>query len=469
VSQFNPTRRDFIKAAGLSIGAAALTQQQAAAQANQPNIIFILADDLGYGDLGCYGQERIQTPNIDRMAAQGMRFTQCYAGSTVCAPSRSVLMQGLHTGHCHIRGNKRVPLEPQHLTAAEYLKNAGYTTGLIGKWGLGNEGTTGTPNKQGFDYFFGYLDQGHAHNYYPGYLWRNDEKVDMPGNDTIDEYTAGTKGTWTPNAFTQESLDFIEQNQDGPFFLYHATIIPHAANESGRHYGNETGEGMPVPSNEKYADEDWPLPQKNHAAMITELDDHVGAILDKLEELGIADNTLVIFSSDNGPHKEGGVIPEYFDSNGAMRGIKRDLYEGGIRVPGIAWWPGTVPADTTSDHIWAFWDLFPTWAELAGLEAPSNLDGISIAPTLRGNPDAQEEHEYLYWEFHEGGFKQAVRAGDWKAVRLNPDKAVELYNLAEDVSEENNVAEKYPDVTARLTGYIENARTPSEHWPGGRR
>lgn len=450
-------------AAGAALGSAGANRAQA--QDRPPNIVFILADDLGYGDLQCYGQEKILTPRLDQMAAEGMRFTQCYSGSTVCAPSRCALMTGLHTGHCRVRGNKRVPLLPEDRTMAEMLKEAGYATGLVGKWGLGNEDTTGIPTKQGFDYFFGYLDQQHAHNYYPEYLWRNEEKVTLEGNKEGAPFAAVEKAKWSPNLFQEEALSFIEDHQDEPFFLYYATTIPHAANESGRFHGNETGEGMHLPDDKPYSGKDWPQPQKNHAAMITRLDAQVGEVLDKLRELGIAENTLVIFTSDNGTHKEGGAIPEFFDSSGPLRGIKRDLYEGGIRVPGIAWWPGAVEAGAVSDHTWAFWDVPATACELAGISAASGADGVSFAPTLKGDASKQAEPEYLYWEFHEGGYKRAIRQGNWKAVLLNDDP-IELYNLEEDLGEQKNLAASNPDRAAAMLKIIENARTPSEHWPG---
>ncbi len=465
------TRRELLAAA--MAGGAALTLGERvpvrAAARRKPNIIFVLADDLGYGDLGCYGQERIQTPHIDRMAAEGMRFTDCYAGCTVCAPSRSVLMTGLHTGHTRVRGNHgrdgdRVPLAPEDTTVAELLQQQGYATGLVGKWGLGDAGTTGHPNRKGFDYFYGYLDQRHAHNYYPEHLWRNEEEVQLPGNEEPAPFVHGGKGSYVPELLRDEALSFVDRHRETPFFLYWAMIRPHAANESGGHYGPETGEGMPVPTDAPYAEETWPEAQKNHAAMITQMDADVGLLFDKLETLGIAQDTLVIFTSDNGPHKEGGADPEFFGSRGGLRGIKRDLYEGGIRVPGIAWQPGTVPAGATSRLPWAFWDFLPTAAAAAGANVSADLDGISILPTLQGRFGDQRPHDNLYWEFHERGFAQAVRMGHWKAVRPGADAGIELYDLAQDVGEEHNLADKHPALVAEAQRLFEAERTTSEHW-----
>ena len=433
-----------------------LTCGPAMAQApRRPNIIFILADDLGYGDLGCYGQQKIKTPHLDRMAAQGTRFTQAYAGSTVCAPSRCALMTGLHTGHCRVRGNARVPLTPQDVTVAALLKAAGYVTGLVGKWGLGEPGSTGVPTRQGFDYFFGYLNQHHAHNYYPDHLYRNEEKVPLPGN-VFNDNVATKKVTYSHDLFTQEALAFVEKHQAQPFFLYLAYTIPHANNEAGK-------QGMEVPSDEPYSKEPWPQQQRNHAAMITRLDRDVGRLLEKLRELGLDEHTVVFFTSDNGPHREGGNDPTFFRSSGPLRGIKRSMHDGGIRVPMIVRGPGRVPAGKTSDHVWAFWDVLPTAAELAGAKAPGGLDGRSVVPALLGKE--QKQPDYLYWEFHEKGFQQAVRAGDWKAIRSKLGAPLELYNLRDDLGEEHNVAAQHPDVVARIEAYLRTARTESPDWP----
>jgi len=419
----------------------------------RPNIIFILADDLGYGDLGCYGQKTIKTPNIDKLAAEGMRFTQCYAGSTVCAPSRCCLMTGLHTGHARVRGNARYPLLPEDVTVAELLKSAGYATGIVGKWGLGEPDTTGVPNRQGFDYWFGYLNQRNAHNYYPPYLWRNEEKYELAGNQD------GKKSEYSHDLFTEEALGYIKRHNDEPFFLYLAYTIPHTNNELGR----ETGNGMEVPTDEPYSNENWPQPQKNHAAMITRMDRDIGKLMDLLKESGIDRNTLVFFSSDNGPHREGGGNPEFFKSGGPLRGIKRDLYEGGIRVPGIVRWPDRVKPGTVSDQVWAFWDFLPTAAEIAGVGPPEGIDGISILPALLG--ESPKGREYLYWEFHERGFHQAVRMGDWKGVRDGKDRPVELYDLRVDIGEKNNVAYEHPGVMVKIESLLDSTRTDSEQWP----
>ncbi len=457
------TRREAMGAMMAGGAALALPGARAAAQDDSgrpPNIVFILADDLGYGDLGCYGQKVIKTPNIDKLAAEGMRFTDAYAGSTVCAPSRCCLMTGYHSGHAWVRGNKRIPLRPEDRTVAEVLKERGYATGLIGKWGLGEPETTGIPNKKGFDYFFGYLNQGHAHNYYPGYLWRNEEKVPLEGNVLKNERVALERNVYSHDLFAEEALQFVQRHKDGPFFLYLALTIPHANNERGRYDGN----GMEVPSLAPYEDEAWPEQQKGHAAMITRMDSDIGRFMDQLEELGIDENTIVIFTSDNGPHREGGADPKFFNSGGALRGIKRDLYEGGIRVPGIARWPGKVAAGSTSDLPWAFWDFLPTAAELAGAKAPEGIDGVSILPTLLGQGDKQRERDTLYWEFHEGGFKQAVRMGRWKAVRPKTKAEIEIYDLATDLSEENDVAAEHPNLVAKAGALFRSERSPSGNW-----
>ncbi|MCH8216755.1 MAG: arylsulfatase [Planctomycetes bacterium] len=431
----------------------------------KPNIIYILVDDLGYGDLGCYGQTRIQTPNIDRMAAEGMRFTNHYAGSTVCAPSRCCLMTGLHTGHAWVRANGRLPLRPEDVTVAELLKGAGYTTGIIGKWGLGEAETTGIPNRQGFDHWFGYLNQRHAHNYYPEFLWDNEEKVTL-NNKVIDKGRLGGVATervdYSHDLFAARALRFVEDHRDHPFFLYLALTIPHANNEAGN-------EGMEVPSYAPYEDKTWPDAQKGHAAMITRMDRDIGRLLDRLKDLGLDEKTLVIFTSDNGPHKEGGADPTYFKSSGPLRGYKRALYEGGIRVPMIARWPGRIEAGAQSDHISAFWDFLPTCCDLVGIETPAGLDGISMLPTLIGRSADQRRHPYLYWEFHEQGKRQAIRWGRWKAVRNNvraqPDGPLELYDLQEDISEQTDVSSGHPEIVLKIEGLLAGARVPSERWP----
>jgi arylsulfatase A-like enzyme len=420
----------------------------------KPNIVFILADDLGYGDVGCYGQKVIRTPHIDRMAAEGLRFTQAYAGSTVCAPSRCCLMTGLHTGHCRIRGNARVPLEPGDRTVAELLKDAGYATGLCGKWGLGEAGSTGVPNRKGFDFFFGYLNQHHAHNYFPDFLWRDERKVELP--NVVANNVASKKLVYSPDLITKEALGFIDANKDRPFFLYYAPTLPHANNEAKK-------EGMEIPSDAPYTNEKWPQAQKNHAAMITRLDADVGKLLDKLKELGLDENTIVFFSSDNGPHREGGGDPTFFHSSGPLRGIKRSMTEGGIRVPMVVRWPGQVKSGT-SDYVWAFWDFLPTAAELAGAKAPAGLDGRSIVHVLRGR-EVEKPSEFLYWEFHEQGSKQAVRMGKWKAIRNKLGEPLELYDLERDIGERENLAPRHREIIARVETYLQTARTESKQWP----
>ena len=440
------------------------------APAPAPNIVLIVADDLGYGDLGAYGQKNIRTPRLDALAREGLRFTDFYAGSTVCAPSRASLMTGLHTGHAPIRGNSEVqpmgqlPIEDSVVTIAEVLKEARYRTGLIGKWGLGGPGSSGEPNKQGFDYFYGYLGQRHAHNYYPEFLFRNTERVPLDNELPEPKRPDGAgvavkKNQYSHDLIADEALAFVDRNKDERFFLALTVTIPHANNEAG-------AEGMEVPDYGEYADKDWPAPQKGHAAMISRLDADVGRLLDRLDEYGLRNRTLVLFTSDNGPHKEGGYDPTWNDSNGPLRGIKRDLYEGGIRVPLIARWTGRTPAGATTDHVGAFWDFLSTFAELAGVAEPEGLDGRSMAPLLSGRAEEQAEHEFLYWEFHEGAAsKQAVRMGRWKGVRLSPSAPLELYDLAEDLGETRDVAAEHPDIVARIEAYLEVARTEHEIWP----
>jgi len=448
-----------------------------AAAVEKPNLVFILTDDLGYGDLGCYGQETLPTPHLDRMAAEGLRFTRHYAGSTVCAPSRCVLMTGLHTGHCSVRGNRPALMKDEDLTVAEVLRQAGYATGCFGKWGIGNPPPRDDPNRQGFDEFYGYVNMFHAHNFYPPFLIRNG-RLERLANETKEIWlrdgrqlsgpkegagVARVKKEYAPELITNEALRFIRANRERPFFLYFAMNVPHANNEAGR--DPEQQNGMEVPDYGPYAGRDWPEPEKGFAAMIRNIDRDVGRVLDLLRKLGLEERTLVFFSSDNGPHQEGGHEMEFFDSNGDLRGMKRDLYEGGVRVPTIAWWPGTVAAGAVTDHLSGFQDFLPTAAELAGLEVPGGLDGLSLVPTLTGH-GRQKEHEYLYWEFQERGGRRGVVTGEWKAVRLNtnadPDGPVELYHLATDRSEERNVAARHPDVVARLTRWLAEAHEPLE-------
>jgi arylsulfatase A-like enzyme len=415
-----------------------------------------MADDLGYGHVGAFGQKLIKTPNIDKLAFEGMMFTRHYAGNTVCAPSRYTLMTGLHNGHARIRGNKRVPLKDEDITVAEVFKKASYSTNLVGKWGLGKEGSTGIPNKQGFDNFYGYLNQAHAHNYYPAFLYNN-EKRDSLGNEieTIkDGNAAGVGGhstnklVYSHDLFEQKALKVIEDNKDKPFFLYLALTAPHANNEAQRF--NESG--MKIPSLGIYEKEDWPEHQKRHAAMISRLDLTVGLLIQKLMDEGLDENTLVIFTSDNGPHNEGGADSDFFNSNGPLRGTKRDLYEGGIRVPTVARWPGKIKAGSTSDHVSGFVDFFSTMVDLLKPIEKYKTDGQSYLPILLGEKESFD-HD-LYWEFHEQGGKQAVLFDkDWKCIRLNVNDSketkMELYNLAIDIEEQNNVVSDFPEKLAK--------------------
>jgi len=401
-------------------------------------------------DLGCYGQKHIKTPNIDRIAAEGIRFTQHYAGSTVCAPSRCVLMTGLHTGHTAVRGNREIkpegqyPIAAETITVAKVLKRAGYITAVVGKWGLGGPGSSGVPNKQGFDHWFGYLCQRKAHSYYPEYLWKNGKKVILEKNK------AGKKGTYSHDLFTAEAMDFIRQNRNRRFFLYLPYTIPHTRYE--------------IPSTEPYSDRPWAKKEKVHAAMITRMDRDIGRIMNLLKKLNIDEKTIVFFSSDNGAAQrwEG-----RFDSSGLLRGRKRDMYEGGIRTPLVVRWPGKIKPAAESDHISAFWDFLPTCAELAGVSAPEDIDGISMVPTLLGRDDRQKRHKFLYWEFFhwKKGFYLAVRMGDFKVVRLSPTGPLELYNLKTDIAEKNNIAAEHPEIIAEIEAYLKTARTDSPHWP----
>lgn len=432
-------RRDFLAAAA---GAPLL----APAAESRPNILFILADDLGYGDLGCYGQQKIATPNLDRLAAEGTRFTQSYAGSTVCAPSRCCLMTGKHTGHATVRGNVKpeLGLRQGDPTVASLLKGAGYETALFGKWGLGGPGTPSMPRTAGFDEFFGYLDQQHAHNYYPDHLWDNENEYFLTEN------WFGRKKTYAPGLFTERALKFLARKRNKPFFLHFTPTLPHADNELGAYTGN----GMEVPTDEPYSARQWPPVERNFAAMVTRLDSDVGRVLAALRGSGQERDTLVIFSSDNGPHREGGHDPDFFQSRGPLRGIKRDLYEGGIRTPFIARWPGRVPAGHTSSEVIAFWDFLPTACALAGVKPPAGGDGVSIVRALEGA--SMGPRPPLYWEFHEGRFSQAVRREEWKAVRPNRGQPVELYRLTGDAGETHDIASAH---TARLNEMQDLMRT----------
>ena len=429
--------------------------------ARNPNLIFIMVDDAGYGDFSCYGQKKFTTPHIDKMAAQGMRFTQHYSGSTVCAPTRCCLMNGVHTGHSFIRGNREVqpegqwPIPANLVTIPKLLQKAGYTTGMFGKWGLGAPGSEGDPVKQGWDEFYGYNCQRQAHTFYPKHLWHNDKKVPLDGK------------TYSHDLIHKRSLKFIRNNAKRPFFAYLPITIPHAAMQAP--------EEDVAPFRKKFTQFEDKIGRYSHgtkvrnpvaafAGMMTLMDRGVGEVLDLLDELKIADNTLVLFTSDNGPHYEGGHQPGFFNSNGPFKGHKRDLYEGGIRVPLIAYWPGTVKAGTVSDHISAHWDLMPTLCDLAGIDTPKHTDGISYVPTLTDGK--QKAHEYLYWEFHAFGKTQAIRMGDWKAIRLkvakNPNTPIRLYNLAKDIGETKDIAALHPEVIKRISPLFTSARTESD-------
>ncbi len=436
------------------------------AKARRPNIILIVADDLGYAELGCYGQKKIRTPNLDRMAAQGMRFTQNYAGSPVCAPSRCCLMTGKHGGHAAIRNNKAVkpegqePLPAGEVTVALLLQKLGYTTAAFGKWGLGPPGSHADPNRMGFGLFYGYNCQGHAHNHYPTYLWRNDRRVELDGKQ------------YSQDLFEAEALRFVRANRDRPFFLYVPFTVPHLAlqvpEDSLAPY---KGKWPDPPYDGKKGYRPHKTPRAAYAAMVSRMDRSVGRILDLVRELGLAENTLVLFTSDNGPtHSGGGSQSAFFESAGPFRGLKGDVYEGGLRVPLIAWWPGKVPAGVVSEHVCYFPDYLPTLLDVAGRPdaVPRGLDGISFLPTLLGRPADQRKHEYLFWEFAGYGGQQAVRLGDWKAVRRGLQKGVgplELYNLRTDIGERNNVAARHPEVVARVERILREGRVPSKVFP----
>jgi arylsulfatase A len=432
----------------------------------RPNIVIVQADDLGYGDLSAYGQANFRTPSLDRLAAEGIRFTEYYAGSTVCAPSRTALMTGLHTGHAWIRGNGEIPLRDEDTTVAMALRDAGYRTAVVGKWGLGKPGTGGDPNKKGFDYAFGFLDHRHAHRQFTDHLYRNGEPVPT---DLEHDYVN--------DLFTREALTFIENPDTRPFFLYLNYTVPHAelrvpedslepmrGKFPEKPFVNAAADARPTgPDNISLGYRSQPTPKAAFAAMIIRMDRDIGTLADRLRARGLDRRTLFLFISDNGPHQEGGGDPGFFKSSGGLRGIKRDLYEGGIRVPMIASWPGTIPKGRVSAQPWAHWDMFPTLAELAGAKTPAGLDGVSMTRALRGQ--SAPAHEFLYWEFHERGFQQAVRMGRWKAVRLAKDAPLELYDLTADPGEQRNVRAAHPDIIEKIDHYLRTARTDSEGWP----
>ncbi len=444
--------------AGLGIGIITLNLVGCAnvpPQPVKPNIVYILADDLGYGDIGCYGQGVIKTPNIDKLAEQGIRFTQHYSGSTVCAPSRSALLTGQHTGHTFVRGNGPYQLREndEDITIPSLLKEAGYHTATIGKAGTGCNCDIGQPNKKGFDYFFGFLGHGAAHTYFPEEVYRNSEKISFPENGGFKTWSGET---YIQDVFLKEVLGYIEKHKEEPFFLHYASLLPHAQMYAPEEFKKDYKGKFPE---KRFAGRHFGTcedPNATTAGMINRLDWEVGQIVEKLKELGLYENTVVMFASDNGPHNVGGRDPEFFKSSGPYRGIKRDLYEGGVRVPFIVQWPGIVKPGSTTDHVSAFWDVMPSLLDIAGVKCSQKTDGISFYPTLRGNK--QKQHKYLYWEFHERGISQAVRMGKWKGVRTRIKKGnmnIELYNLDDDIHENSDVAEHHPEIVKTIAEIME--------------
>ncbi|MDP6468965.1 MAG: arylsulfatase [Pirellulaceae bacterium] len=426
----------------------------------KPNIIYFMVDDLGYGELGCYGQKKIKTPYIDAFASEGMRFTQVYAGSNVCAPCRSVLMTGRHTGHTPIRANgagRHLSLEDD--TVAERMKAAGYATGLFGKWGLGNENSEGAPWRQGFDEFLGQLEQVHAHFYYPYWIWHNDKKMMLPGNER------NQRGSYVQDVMHAGALDFIRGNIDKPFFLYYACIIPHVElvvpEEDELPYRGKFPKRLIDDRRPGYIDGADGL--VTFAGMVSRMDRQFGQIITLLKELGIDDNTLVIFTSDNGGQGGGdwAKMTDFFEGNAPLKGYKGMWYEGGIRVPFIARWPRKIKAGTETDHLTYFGDFMPSACEVAGVDAPANTDGISYLPTLLSRPLQQKQHDYLFFEYRSGTkMRYCIRQGDWKILQSRPAGSFELYNIRNDISEENNLADKHPDIVDRMKSLIEQSRTP---------
>ena len=452
-------RRDFIKVSATALAGSALVRNKSGftqETKTPPNIIFIMADDMGYGDLGCYGQKHIKTPRIDRLAAEGLRFTQAYAGGPVCTPSRCSLMTGMHNGHSAARDN--IPhyhtyLQENDVTVAEVLKQAGYKCGGVGKWSLGDAGTVGRATNQGFDRWFGYLNQDHAHYYYTEYLDDNDARLELTGN-------AESHAHYSHDLMAEQALQFIRENKDAPFFFYGAFTIPHFASK------DEDPHGLAVPSTVPYTKTDWDERSKKYAAMIDRLDKDVGRIVELVEELGLTDNTMIIFTSDNGGHFD---VAEFLNTSGPLRGFKRDLTEGGIRVPFIVRWPGKVPAGATSDEIITFWDMLPTFAELAGVKAPDGIDGIAVADALKGG-SVQHPHDYLYWDYGHcrDRYDQAVRMGNWKGIRHGRDGKIQIYDLATDIGETNDVAEEQPKVVKKIAAIMETAVKPNPRYPVGK-
>lgn len=436
------------------------------------NVIYILADDLGYGDIGCYGQEKIKTPNIDKLADEGMLFTQHYAGCTVSAPSRGSLMTGLHTGHSQIRGNKEIqpegqqPMQEGTYTLGTLMKSAGYTTGIFGKWGLGYPGSSSVPSKMGFDEFYGYNCQREAHTYYPEHLWYNDDIVPLSENEN------NGRKVYSQDLIHQQAMQFIQANKDKPFFAMLTYTLPHAElnlphDSLYQMYENAFEEVSYDGSAGYYASE---KPYASFAAMVSRLDMYVGEVVAQLKDLGLDKNTIIIFTSDNGPHREGGANPDYFKSYGPLKGVKRDVYEGGIRVPMIVWSPAKIKGGVKTDHISAFWDVMPTLAELTNVTLPEKGDGISFLPTLFSTTD-QKQHEYLYWEFHEMNGREALRSGNWKLIRqpIVGETILELYDLDKDIHEDQNLATLQPDKLNELVLLMDNARTESPLFNFGRK
>ena len=445
----------------------------ASTHAQSPNIIFILADDLGYGDLGCYGQQKIKTPNIDALARSGIKFTQYYSGSTVCAPARASFMTGMHTGHTPVRGNKsfepegQTPLPDSSVTIAMELQKAGYTTAAFGKWSLGFITTSGAPSKKGFETFFGYNCQSLAHNYYPDHLWENEKRIDYPAN-------LKENSVYSADLIQQKAVAFIDgQKKDKPFFLYLPYTLPHVdltpPHDSIYNYYVKLFNDKPLEQTDKRNLNKQFIelyPHAASAAMIARLDKYVGEIVALVNKKGMAENTMIIFTSDNGPHREKGGDPEFFDSNGIFRGIKRDLYEGGIRVPLIISWKGKIKPGRESDHVAAMWDFFPTFQQLAKMPVSKNIDGISMMTEILNKP--QPKHNYLYWEFHESGGRQAVRWKNWKAIKLNVStgkvEATELYDLAKDPSEKTNLADQNKSILKKMEEFMRLAHQKNNDW-----
>lgn len=459
---------------GLAATAALTACQQPEQKVDNPNVIFILVDDMGFGDLSMYGQTAYSTPHLDQFASEGMVFNNFYTGAPVCGPSRASLLTGKHTGNTSVRGNSPAQLiGDDEYTMADVFKDAGYVTAGIGKWGIGHPPPIDDPARKGFDYFFGYVNMWHAHNFYPEFLYRNSEKVflnnqlqTIDGKNPWERFPEGTgvaeiRNDYAPFVFEEEVDQFLEKNKDNNFFLYYAINVPHANNEA-------IPDGMEVPDWGRFADNDWPDPEKGFATMMENIDKSVDKVVTKLKELGIDDNTIVFFCSDNGPHQEGGHKVDFFNSNGIYRGQKRDLYEGGIKTPFFVRWPAVISAGSTSDHIGAFWDMLPTFADLAGNKKEIECDGISIYPTLLGKQEQQKQHDFLYWEFYESGGLQAVRSGDWKYLKLNlrdetKPVVTELYNLDSDPEETKNLASEYPEIIEQMEQHLEKGHSPFEH------